>query len=83
MSAAPIMIGAPKAKTVPPDPTVPTAGISPDEVGSWAEYLIPADRCLYDSVVFDSDVEKRFVIDYATGQLQQRSYQGNLLYVLR
>ena len=28
-------------------------------------------------------IEKRFVIDYATGQLQQRSYQGNLLYVLR
>ena len=28
-------------------------------------------------------IEKRFVIDYATGQLRQRSYQGNLLYVLR
>jgi hypothetical protein len=28
-------------------------------------------------------IERRFVIDYATGQLRQRSYQGNLLYVLR
>jgi len=28
-------------------------------------------------------VEKRFVIDYASGELRQRSYQGNLLYVLR
>ena len=28
-------------------------------------------------------IEKRYVVDYATGQLRQRSYQGNLLYVLR
>jgi len=33
------------------------------EVGSWKEYLVPADRCLYDSVVYDSDVEKQFVLD--------------------
>ena len=28
-------------------------------------------------------IEKRFVIDYATGQLPRRSWEGNLLYVLR
>ncbi len=28
-------------------------------------------------------VEKRFVIDYSTGQMQRWSWQGNLLYVLR
>jgi SAM-dependent methyltransferase len=28
-------------------------------------------------------IEKRFVIDYASGQLRRRSFQGNLLYVLR
>ncbi len=28
-------------------------------------------------------IEKRFVIDYASGELRQRSYEGNLLYVLR
>ncbi|HXM41065.1 MAG TPA: class I SAM-dependent methyltransferase [Bryobacteraceae bacterium] len=28
-------------------------------------------------------IEKRFVIDYATGQLRRRSFEGNLMYVLR
>jgi SAM-dependent methyltransferase len=28
-------------------------------------------------------VEKRFVIDYASGQVRRRSWEGNLLYVLR
>ena len=28
-------------------------------------------------------VEKRFIVDYATGELRRRSWQGNLLYVLR
>jgi 2-polyprenyl-3-methyl-5-hydroxy-6-metoxy-1,4-benzoquinol methylase len=28
-------------------------------------------------------VEKRFIIDYASGQLRPRSWEGNLLYVLR
>jgi SAM-dependent methyltransferase len=28
-------------------------------------------------------IEKRFVIDYASGQLRRRSFEGNLLYVLR
>jgi len=28
-------------------------------------------------------IEKRFVVDYASGQLRQRSFEGNLLYVLR
>jgi hypothetical protein len=28
-------------------------------------------------------IEKRFVIDYASGQIRRRSYEGNLLYVLR
>jgi 2-polyprenyl-3-methyl-5-hydroxy-6-metoxy-1,4-benzoquinol methylase len=28
-------------------------------------------------------IEKRFVIDYAAGQLRRRSFEGNLMYVLR
>jgi hypothetical protein len=28
-------------------------------------------------------IEKRFVVDYASGQIQRRSIEGNLLYVLR
>ncbi|MFY9727698.1 MAG: methyltransferase domain-containing protein [Bryobacteraceae bacterium] len=28
-------------------------------------------------------IEKRFTVDYASGQLRQRSFEGNLLYVLR
>jgi len=28
-------------------------------------------------------IEKRFVVDYASGQLRRRSFEGNLLYVLR
>ena len=28
-------------------------------------------------------IEKRFVVDYASGQLHRRSFEGNLLYVLR
>ena len=28
-------------------------------------------------------IEKRFVIDYASGQVRRRSWEGNLLYVLR
>jgi len=28
-------------------------------------------------------IEKRFIVDYASGQLRQRSFEGNLLYVLR
>jgi hypothetical protein len=28
-------------------------------------------------------IEKRFVVDYASGQLRRRSCEGNLLYVLR
>jgi 2-polyprenyl-3-methyl-5-hydroxy-6-metoxy-1,4-benzoquinol methylase len=28
-------------------------------------------------------IEKRFVIDYASGELRRRSFEGNLLYVLR
>jgi type III restriction enzyme len=33
------------------------------EILAWEQYLIPADRSLYDHVVFDSDVEKKFVQD--------------------
>jgi 2-polyprenyl-3-methyl-5-hydroxy-6-metoxy-1,4-benzoquinol methylase len=29
------------------------------------------------------NIEKRFVIDYASGQLRRRSFEGNLMYVLR
>lgn len=28
-------------------------------------------------------IEKRFVVDYASGQLRRRSFEGNLLYILR
>lgn len=30
------------------------------EIESWEEYLVPAARSLYDHVIFDSEVEKRF-----------------------
>jgi len=32
-----------------------------EEIESWAEYLIPAKRSVYDHVIFDSDVERKFV----------------------
>lgn len=32
------------------------------EIESWKEYLVPADRSLYDHVKFDSDIEKQFVV---------------------
>ncbi len=31
------------------------------EIESWQEYLVPATHSVYDQVIFDSDVEKRFV----------------------
>jgi type III restriction enzyme len=31
------------------------------EVSSWKEYLVPAERSVYDHVIFESDVERRFV----------------------
>jgi type III restriction enzyme len=31
------------------------------ETESWLDYMIPADRSVYDHVVYDSDVEKNFV----------------------
>ncbi len=33
------------------------------EIESWHEYLVPAERSLYDQVVFDSEIERRFVED--------------------
>jgi len=34
---------------------------SEDVIESWSDYLVPADRSLYDHVLTDSDVEKSFV----------------------
>jgi type III restriction enzyme len=31
------------------------------EIESWSEYLVPAERSVYDQVIFDSDREKQFV----------------------
>jgi len=31
------------------------------EIEGWEEYLVPADRSVYDHVVCDSDVERQFV----------------------
>ncbi len=31
------------------------------EIESWNEYLIPAPHSVYDQVIYDSDVEKKFV----------------------
>lgn len=31
------------------------------EIESWEDYLVPAKRSVYDHIIFDSDVEKRFV----------------------
>lgn len=31
------------------------------EVESWEQYLVPAERAIYDHVVFDSEVERKFV----------------------
>lgn len=31
------------------------------EIESWLEYLVPADRSVYDHVIFDSEVEREFV----------------------
>jgi len=31
------------------------------EIESWSEYLVPAERSVYDHVIFDSDREKQFV----------------------
>jgi type III restriction enzyme len=33
------------------------------EIESWDQYLVPATRSVYDSVVFDSQVERDFVLD--------------------
>jgi type III restriction enzyme len=33
------------------------------EIESWQEYLVPANNSLYDHVIVDSDVERRFVED--------------------
>ena len=34
-----------------------------DSIESWAEYLIPAERSVYDHVIFDSGIERQFVED--------------------
>ncbi|MCF7853190.1 MAG: DEAD/DEAH box helicase family protein [Candidatus Pacebacteria bacterium] len=34
-----------------------------NEIESWEEYAVPADRSLYDHVISDSDIEKQFVQD--------------------
>lgn len=32
-----------------------------ESIDSWEDYIVPAERCVYDKVEYDSDVEKRFV----------------------
>ncbi len=32
-----------------------------EQVETWQEYLVPAAHSVYDGVIYDSDVEKRFV----------------------
>lgn len=34
-----------------------------DFMPSWDEYLVPATRSVYDAVIYDSDIEKQFVLD--------------------
>jgi type III restriction enzyme len=34
-----------------------------EDIPSWADYLVPADRSVYDHVIYDSDVERDFAKD--------------------
>ena len=33
------------------------------EIGSWAEFLQKAEHCLYDHVIYESEIERQFVLD--------------------